>query len=402
MKSFLTFAKSLRKKASTVRRSFRIQMGELESRQLLTANYLILDFTPDTHSGSFADTFYSTKLSNGFAPKFLDFNGDRYVNSTDVSIAASAVYSKVRSFYQPYLNNSYNNLTISYGDYNSNTNWGTQWINYGRAYSTVEVAVMYIGGTNVGGNSILGQSPLASDGTNIEGSGETYSRTIANNMLSNTYATSTDFVNKVANTIAHELGHMMGLRHPSVSNNYNIMSAYQSSTPGSTYFVSGKVNTTNGYQQDANYELLSSFQLNQRQVYSYTTGGRFQLDNVGTGLSQSAVSPLISESAYFVSSNVNTTNLYQLNQRQVYSYAPGDRVQLDNLGTGLSHVLVRPSAAVPGDWVTSVVNRDRLHSIASSPQETSSSVVLEPETTSTVLFGKNKPGTLGKSATKIG
>jgi hypothetical protein len=268
------FTRSARHAATGVRRP---QVEALEDRTLPTATYFILDFTPDYHTGSFVDTFAQTKTSSGYAPSFLDFNGDHRVNSTDVSLAAGQIANKVASFYAPFLGGG-NNLSIYYGDVLSNTNWGYQWINYGRYYSNVQVAVQYLGGTSNRGSSVFGLSPQASDGYNVEGYGETYTRTIAANLLKKANATPTDFVNSVANAAAHELGHMMGLRHTTswdATNSYNIMSANQSSNPGSASFVRGNVNTDNGYKQDAYAELVRSFQ-GQTQVYGNVSGGQAQ------------------------------------------------------------------------------------------------------------------------------
>src|SRR5262245_61811462 len=86
------------------RRQARPSLEALEDRTLLTATYFILDFTPDSHAGSFADTFARTWTASGYAPTFLDFNGDRRVDSRDVSIAAGQIASKVQSFFAPFLN----------------------------------------------------------------------------------------------------------------------------------------------------------------------------------------------------------------------------------------------------------------------------------------------------------
>src|SRR5947209_1078471 len=93
----------------------RLGVELLERRDVLTANYFMLDFTPDYHQGSFADTFASVRDSRGYAPAFLDFNHDGWVNGTDVVLAAQQVANRVATFYAPFVNNAANHLSIQYG-----------------------------------------------------------------------------------------------------------------------------------------------------------------------------------------------------------------------------------------------------------------------------------------------
>src|SRR5262249_42086663 len=58
-------------------RRFTPQLEALEDRALPATTYLMLDYTPDSHSGGLRDTFYQVKTRDGrYAPSFFDFNRD--------------------------------------------------------------------------------------------------------------------------------------------------------------------------------------------------------------------------------------------------------------------------------------------------------------------------------------
>src|SRR5262245_39684336 len=122
----------------------RLGMENLESRKMLTTTHLILDFTPDTHAGSFADTFFNTKYSSGYAPNWLDFDGNRYINMDDVNIAAKQINNQVGGLFNASANGQ--NVLLKWGDTGANTNWGSRYLQWGQQYPSEQVAVMYIGG----------------------------------------------------------------------------------------------------------------------------------------------------------------------------------------------------------------------------------------------------------------
>ncbi|MBY0515175.1 MAG: hypothetical protein K2P78_14875, partial [Gemmataceae bacterium] len=295
-------------------KSARLGVEDLEGRALpAAANYFVLDFTPDYHAGSFRDTFYTVKNAAGVAPAFLDFNRDGWVTDTDVSLAATAAANRVAAFYPPFVNNAANHLSVQYGDTLANTNLGFNWIKWGVGTPAAEVAVMDFGGTSNQGLGVLGRVPQAGEGENVEGYGETYTRTVAVGLLSKAGATPADFVDKVAGTAAHELGHMMGLRH-TLGNPGNVMNAYQSNAPGSTYFASGWQNTDNGYQQNTYTELDYSFQTNQRQVPApnYSLGGQFQLAGDDAAAPPAGRLAFISQSGALVSGVIDWAQAHAL------------------------------------------------------------------------------------------
>jgi predicted Zn-dependent protease len=268
-------------KCSPRRQPRTLRCENLESRELFTTTYMILDFTPDSHAGSFVDTFVNTRLPNGYAPNFLDFNGDHWVNAADASIAAQRVAGRVAGFYSQAMKGL--NVQVRYGDVTSNSNVGTQWINYGKYYSGIEVAVMYFGGTSTSGLGVLGMAPLANDGYNFEAYGETYTRSAAINMVQHTpNASPGDFVEVVARTAAHELGHMFGLRHIRGTDFSQVMNAQTPIRPTSASFANQSRYTEGGAAQNAFQELRSSF-YNQRQRSDQPyIGGQFATVDFGS------------------------------------------------------------------------------------------------------------------------
>lgn len=225
----------------------------LEDRTVPTT-YFIFDFTPDSGGSNFVDTFRNTRTSQGYAPNFLDFDGDRRITMTDVNTAAQRIAGKVWSHFSNWHGS---NAKAYYGDISSNSNWGKRWIDWGRQYSGELVMTMYFGGTS----SVFGRAPLASDGYNVEGAGMTYTQTIANWLIANKpSATAQDFVDAVASTAAHEFGHMLGLRHATSGSLDNLMNTNRNrQTPSSHRFLNASVNTEGGSQQNAFTELTASF-----------------------------------------------------------------------------------------------------------------------------------------------
>jgi hypothetical protein len=253
---------------SNVLRSRRLALETLEGRQLMATTALVLDFTPDYRQGTFLDTFYNTKYSNGYAPTFLDFNNDRKITNQDAEIAAGQITNIVRSFFANAASGY--NVSVVYNDSTTQTNFGARYLDYGRSSVANQVAVMYVGGRNQGE---IGRAPLASNGYNVEGYGQTYSQAIATMLMGRSGMTPAHFAWAVANTAAHELGHMLGLRH---STNYtnDIMNPTQSLTPWNDSFSTQNRYTEGNTTQNATQELRNSFAGQSVQYGNYNGGSR--------------------------------------------------------------------------------------------------------------------------------
>jgi hypothetical protein len=203
-----------RRTSLTAQRMPRSRLGvePLEARDV-PANHLLIDFTPDAvpnerwQPASFAAAF-NLRYANGYAPAFLDFNRDGYVGSADVGPGAIAIANRVAQFLQPF------DVRVWYGDTQSNTNLGVQWFNYGQQ-SADQVFVMYTGGIRQNGNTnILGEAFQPPVGYVNEYYAYTYATSLASYFMNYwSGATPAQFVDKVAQTIAHEFGHLVGIGH---------------------------------------------------------------------------------------------------------------------------------------------------------------------------------------------
>jgi hypothetical protein len=233
MKRFWTGHRT-REAADSPQRSH-LRVEALEAREM-PANHLLIDFTPDAvpnerwQPATFAAAF-TLRYANGTAPAFLDFNRDGYVSSADVGPGALAVANRVAIFLQPF------DVKVWYGDVQSNTDMGRQWLSWGQQSASEQVFVMYTGGIRQNGNTtIIGEAYQPAVGYVNEYYAYTYMTSITRYFM-NTWpgATSSQFVDKVAQTIVHEFGHLVGLGHvygnpvgdPSVMNyNSNASTAY--------------------------------------------------------------------------------------------------------------------------------------------------------------------------------
>jgi hypothetical protein len=171
------FSKTTRKSAKSATKrnqSHTTGFESLEDRKLMTTTHIVLDFTPDTHPGSFYDTFRYTKDTRGISPTFMDFNKDGYVSKADATIAAGQIASRVEALFGQAAYGY--NVKVGYGDVLQNTNLGTKWVNWGLQKPNDQVQVIFVGGRNAGR---LGVAPLANNGSNVEGYGCAYSQEAA-------------------------------------------------------------------------------------------------------------------------------------------------------------------------------------------------------------------------------
>jgi hypothetical protein len=241
----------------------------LEIRQYPSASSVfVLDYTPDYRSmGSLHETFYNVRLGNGNVPVMFDFDGNGRLTGNDVTVAANEITSRVRSYFKNYLSTT--NLTIIGGDLNASKNQllGDQWLRQGLRSDAVGVSVMYFGGR---GGGEYGIAPLALNGYNVEGFGEVYVRSIAIDLVNrNPRTTPAEFALNVASTAAHELGHMMGLRHATSGPANNLMVPGRSRA--NNHFPNQATYTEGGVAQNAHHELWYSLrgQKTYYQVASY-------------------------------------------------------------------------------------------------------------------------------------
>lgn len=223
-----------------------LRVEALEGREL-PANYLLIDFTPDAvpnerwQPASFAAAF-GLRYANGTAPAFLDFNHDGYVGSYDVGPGAQAIANRVAQYFQQF------DIQVWFGDVQSNTNLGMQWLNYGQQ-SSDEVFVMYTGGIRQDGNTnILGEAFQPAVGYVNEYYAYTYATSVVRSFMN--YwpgATTSQFVDKMAQTIVHEFGHLVGLGH------------VYGNPAGDPNVMNYNANASNAYIPDAWYQYIQQY-----------------------------------------------------------------------------------------------------------------------------------------------
>jgi hypothetical protein len=233
---------------------FRPRLEALERRELPAVTYLVLDFSHDRGGGSLLRSFQSAGFSDGTYPRFLDLDGNRTINTNDVAVAARAIANRVALHFRVYRPLG---VRVVFGDATANSDFLQRWLDYGRRTPGVHVAALAFGGFR---GDAWGRAPLASPGENVEGVGRVYSdghaRFYRNRVLNRRTVPSRDFINAVAATASHELGHMMGLLHvPGIS--YHLM------TPGTrdhnrAFFPDASFRTERG-AQNAHRELIRSF-----------------------------------------------------------------------------------------------------------------------------------------------
>lgn len=240
----------------------RLAMEALEDR-LLPANYLVLDFTPDTRHGSFMSAF-NLRYTDRSAPAFLDMDGDRRITTSDVTIAAREISNRVSALLNGY------NIRVLYGDVLKNTGLGTSWLNWGVRQPGHQVFCMRIGGWSGQDSSnsfTTGIAPQAPYGYNNETYGNTFATSVARSLMpGGSSITARRFINEVASTTLHEFGHLVGLGHVygHPAGGVNVMSygtdANYGYFPNATYTVSMVDTRGNSYlaYQNPAYELALS------------------------------------------------------------------------------------------------------------------------------------------------
>ena len=205
----------------------RRRMLEVLEKRLVLANYVLLDFTPDTIAGEFAvgkfvDVFTPTAINN--TNKFLDYNGDSTINSDDAKIAAKRIASRVTRLLKPFSEDPAIQLVVlNTTDLESNVDPGVgeRRLASGLASAIDATYVMYVG--NLRPSPLVprfGMAQQATAGNNLEHYGYAFAGEFADYFKAGDYKWKpanelkpVDFTNQVAFSIAHELGHLWGLGH---------------------------------------------------------------------------------------------------------------------------------------------------------------------------------------------
>jgi hypothetical protein len=226
----------------------RPSVESLEDRLALTSTQLILDFTPDTRGRPFQALF----TRNPKLTRLLDLNRDGRVNLADAAAAMRQISSRVEALFSQFADL---NVKVLFDNSSSGR------LSAAQESESEQAAVMYVGSErNPYGNAVKGEAPLADDGTNVEGYGRVYGGTILRALNSNQGATRQTFVQTVAALVAHEFGHMMGLRHTNARASTNLMNPAPSQNSGVRRFINQRVLTEDDTYQNAVAELTASFE----------------------------------------------------------------------------------------------------------------------------------------------
>jgi Ca2+-binding RTX toxin-like protein len=146
----------------------------------------------------------STRGISGFnglftagAPAFLDANGNGAINETDFNIVMDRIVTKVRQDYDPY------HVGVVTGDQGANQFKLTD-------ADVGDVIVMITGGedSEIGINGAFGVAPRVDVGNTRDEMVFVFGEGILN-----ASANLDDFVNRMARTVSHEMGHSYGLDH---------------------------------------------------------------------------------------------------------------------------------------------------------------------------------------------
>lgn len=176
----------------------------LEPRLLLSAR-AVLDFDGEVLSatdmseggwGGFDQTTINSfrDLFDGTI-SYLDINGDGSINTADADLAINSIVAKVRQDYAPY------DLSILVGDQDTHQDMLTDG-------ADGDVLVMVSGGQDVLFGSAAGWAPWVDAGNDDDEIVWVFGEVWAN-----AFTTADVFINAMARTISHEMGHAFGLDH---------------------------------------------------------------------------------------------------------------------------------------------------------------------------------------------